>query len=454
VGGYAADVRFHSVELADRARVLLADVPELYDREHLYGTGNVDYPDNARRFGVLARAALEFAARRRNPPAVFHAHDWQAGLVPVYLKTMYANHPILGGTPSICTIHNLAYQGLFEADWLPRLDLPWSLLSVDQLEYWGRISFLKGGINNAEIITTVSETYAREIQTPDFGFGFDGILRRRATDLVGILNGIDTAAWDPAHDVFLPAPYGPDDFAGKQAAKREVLVRYELPANDETMARPLVGMISRMVAQKGLDLIAALAAELPQLDATFIVLGTGEKRYQDLWTTLASRYPRRIGVRIGFDEALAHLIEAGSDMFLMPSYFEPCGLNQMYSLRYGTIPIVRASGGLADTVQDVTTRGDGPAAGAAVPIRGGPAGRRTKRPATGFVFHPYTPTALLEALNRALATFQNRRAWRALQRAGMKQDHSWDRSAREYVRIYERATGTVRRNGREPRQRS
>ena len=411
VGAYSTEAGLYEAPLGDGVRAVFVDVPELYDREHLYAPGNIDYPDNPRRFALLVRAALERAARHDTAPSIVHAHDWQAGLAPVYLKTIYATHPILGGTPTVLTIHNLAYQGLFPPDWLPRLDLPWDLFSIDRLEFWGKISFLKGGITDADFITTVSPTYAREIQTPELGFGFDGILRRRAADLAGILNGIDTSVWDPQHDAYTPAPYDASDLTGKQAAKRELLTRYGLPPGDGAVGRPVVGMISRMVDQKGFDLIASIAPELPRLDASWVVLGTGEARYQDLWRDLAARFPDRVGARIGFDEGLAHLIEAGSDMFLMPSRFEPCGLNQMYSLRYGTVPIVRAVGGLADTVTDGKL---------------------------GFVFGEYSPVALLEALQRALTTFRNKRKWRALQAAGMKQDHSWDRSAGEYVKIYER----------------
>ena len=415
VGGYARDVGFFEADLRDGARALLIDCPDLFDREAPYGVDNTEYPDNPRRFAMLVRAAFEFAARRGSAPSVVHAHDWQAGLAPVYLKTLYAADPVLGGTPSIFTIHNLAYQGLFAADWLPRLDLGREQFTIDHLEYWGRISFLKGGINDARTITTVSPQYAAEIQTPELGFGFDGILRERRTDLVGILNGIDTEQLDPERDPFLPVPYNAANLAGKAAAKADVLARYHLPV---IPTRPLVGMISRMVDQKGFDLIAALADDLPLLDASFVVLGTGEARYEDWWTRLAAAHPDRIGVRIGFDESLAHLIEAGADVLLMPSRFEPCGLNQMYSLRYGTVPVVRAVGGLADTVTDYAP------------------GRKTS---TGFVFEPYTPAALLEALSRALALYPNRQKWKALQATGMRQDHSWDRSAREYVKIYTRA---------------
>ena len=420
VGGFSRDAGFYEAPLADGARALLIDCPDLYHREALYSVDNSDYPDNARRFAFLVRAALEFAGRHSPAPSIVHAHDWQAGLAPVYLRTLYAYHPTLGGMPSVTTIHNLAYQGVFTPDWLPRLDLGWELFTLDRLEYWDRVSFLKGGLTDADLITTVSPRYAEEIQTPELGFGFDGILRARRADLAGILNGIDTREWDPAHDRFLPKPFDADDLSGKMEAKIASLRRYGLPVDDAARKRPLVGMVSRMVDQKGFDLIAALADELTRVDATFVVLGTGEARYQDLWRELAAAHPQRIGARIGFDESLAHLIEGGADIFLMPSRFEPCGLNQMYSMRYGTVPVVHAVGGLADTVRDYTPRRAKP---------------------TGFVFHEYSPAALLEALARALTLFADPGKWRAVQVAGMQQDFSWDRSAQEYVKIYERAIG-------------
>ncbi len=420
VGGYTREVGLFDAPMADGARALLVDCPDLYDRESLYAIDGEEYPDNARRFAVLVRAALDFVARRGRRPSVVHAHDWQAGLAPVYLTTIFATHPVLGGVPSVFTIHNIAYQGLFDADWLPRLDLGQEEMTVDRLEFWGRISLLKGGINAASMVTTVSRRYAEEIQTPEFGSGLDGVLRNRRERLVGILNGIDTTVWDPANDPAVPAPYTVDRLEPKVTAKRALLARYGLPADEDAVARPLIGMISRMVDQKGFDLIGQIAAELPRLDASFVVLGTGEPRYQNLWKDLAAQHPRRIAARIGFEEELAHLIEAGADVFLMPSRFEPCGLNQMYSLRYGTVPVVRAVGGLADTVEDYA-----------------PGNANS----TGFVFRDYTGAALLAALRRALEVYYDRPAWRALQRAGMRKDNSWDHSAREYVRIYGIARG-------------
>jgi starch synthase len=347
-----------------------------------------------------------------------HAHDWQAGLAPVYLNTIFASHPVLRNTPTVFTIHNIAYQGSFEADWLPRLDLGWEELGVDRLEFWGRISLLKGGINTATAITTVSRRYAEEIQTTEFGAGLEGALQRRRDRLVGIQNGIDTSVWDPATDRHLPAPYSAERLDEKTTSKRAVLAKCGLPADEAAIARPLIGMISRMVDQKGFDLIAEIADELPRLDAAFVVLGTGEAKYENLWTGMAARHPGKIGVQIGFEEALAHLIEAGADIFLMPSRFEPSGLNQLYSLRYGTVPVVRVVGGLADTIVDYS------------------AGRPES---TGFVFEEYTSKALLRALGRALDLFRDPPRWRALQLAGMRQDNSWDHSAEEYVTIYEQA---------------
>jgi starch synthase len=418
LGGTTLEARFVGQRLGPGARAVLVDCPVLYERDHLYGVGNDDYPDNAVRFAFLVRAALEFLARDGFRADIVHAHDWQAGLAPVYLRTRYAAHPVLGGAASVFTIHNLAYQGLFPPDVLPRIDLGWDLLTPEQLEYWGKVSLLKGGINFCDVITTVSRRYAREIQTPEFGFGFDGILRRRARDLVGILNGIDTNAWDPASDPFLPAPYDPSNLDGKRAAKAALLAAFDMPRTEEALAWPVVAMISRLVDQKGFDLLAQVADVLLRLDATYVLLGSGEPRYQELWTRLATEYPRRVGARIGFDEPLAHLIEGGADIFLMPSRFEPCGLNQMYSLRYGTIPVVHATGGLDDTVEEWNP---------------------DRRSGTGFKFRTYTASALLRALRCALRTYARSDEWHALQRQAMRQDLSWDRSAQEYGTIYERA---------------
>jgi starch synthase len=417
IGSELHQATVHAI-VDDGVRTVFIDHPAFYDRDYLYGAGGHDYPDNPERFAFLAQAALNWAASTAQPYDVFHAHDWQAGLVSVLAGQRFRAHASLTRVPTVFTIHNLAYQGVFDASWLPRLGLGWDLMRIDAMEYWGRVSYLKAGIVFSRLLTTVSPTYAREIQTPEFGFGFDGILRERADDLVGILNGIDYDQWDPARDPALPAPFTAARLDGKAAAKRAVLTAFHLPITDDALARPLIGLIARLVDQKGFDLLAAIADELPRIGATFVLLGTGERRYEDLWLALAARYPDRIGARIAFDEQLAHLIEGGADVFLMPSRFEPCGLNQMYSLRYGTVPVVRATGGLADTVQNFDPRtGEG----------------------TGFTFEEYTPQALLGTLRWANGVFQDRKTWQRIQAAGMQQDHSWDASARRYVEVYERA---------------
>ncbi len=420
---YRADVFVQ--ETSPGVRVALVDHPAFFDRDALYGLGSHDYGDNPRRFAFLSLAALELARREAIPVDVVHAHDWQGALAPVYVKTRYASDPVLGGAATVFTIHNIAYQGNCSSEWLPQLGLGWEVFTTNGLEFWLHASLLKGGIMFADLVTTVSPRYARELTTPEFAFGFEGIVRHRSADMVGILNGIDADVWNPATDPSLPVPYSADDLSGKREAKRRLLAAYGLPDDDDALRRPVVAMISRMVDQKGLDLIAAVAEQLPHLGASFVVLGTGEPWYEEMWRSLARRFPERIGVRIGFDEPLSHLIEGGADVFMMPSRFEPCGLNQMYSLRYGTLPVVRATGGLDDTVQNYD-----PATGAG----------------NGFKFFDATGEALLGTLRWALHVYgQEPDRWRQLQRAGMAVDFSWQASARAYVSAYERALAHVAR---------
>jgi starch synthase len=402
--------------LAENVTAVLVDRPELYDRESLYGVGG-DYPDSPRRFGFLCKAALEYAIQSQTTFDILHGHDWQAGLASVYLRTRYASESKLGGMASVFTIHNLAYQGTFPADWLPTIGLGMDLMSVDGLEFWGLFSCLKGGIVFSDVVTTVSPTYATEIQTKEYGAGFEGILARRSTDLHGILNGIDTDLWDPRSDPFLPEPYDESSLERKDAAKRALLDLVGPQTSLDRLARPMVGIVSRLVDQKGFDLIEELVGALPGY-GSFAVLGTGDGRYEKMWRDLAAMHPDRFAVTIGFDESLAHLIEGAADMYLMPSRFEPCGLNQMYSMRYGTVPVVRATGGLKDTVTDYNDA-DGHG--------------------TGFTFKEYTAVSLLGALRRARAAFAKPSVWKGLAVAGMRQDFSWDRSAGEYVKLYEKA---------------
>ena len=407
-------VGFHVTEIGERLSAVFVDVPELFDRDGLYGNGDGDYPDNAIRFAVFSRAALEYLRLRGRRPSVIHAHDWQTGLVPAYQKMLFSPDPVIGGVPVVFTIHNLAFQGVFPLDTVDQIGLPRDVLHVEAMEFYGRISYLKAGINFSERITTVSPTYAREILERQNGFGFEGVLARRSEDLLGILNGIDDTRWNPATDSFLPARYSADDLAGKVEVKRFLLEASGLDATPAALERPLIGLVSRLTDQKGFDLIAAAAEELMTLDAAWVMLGSGDREYEEQWKMLAARFPDRVSATIGYDERLEHLIEGGADAFLMPSRFEPCGLNQLNSLRYGTLPIVRATGGLNDTVRDDA---DG-------------------RPGTGFRFVDYTPEGLLAAIKAALDIYKTREAWLEMQRAAMAGDFSWDVSAREYVKVY------------------
>ncbi len=413
-------VTYHDARLPSGVRIVFVDVPALFDREAFYGTAAGDYPDNGIRFGVLSAAALDFAERdeARRPFDIVHAHDWQAGLLAVMARGDTGRWPRLGRAAFVFTIHNLAYQGLFPRDVVPALGLPWSAFTLDTGEFWGKFSFLKAGLTYSDFLTTVSPSYARETQTEAFGSGLEGVLSARSARYVGILNGIDTDAWNPRTDPLLPAHFDVTDLLGKRRCKRALLERFGLPVGDDALARPLVGLVSRLVEQKGIDLVADASAELIALDASWIFVGRGEARFESFLRDLAAKHPARVGVLIGFDEGLAHLVEAGADMFLMPSRFEPCGLNQMYSLRYGTVPIVHAVGGLDDTIQPYTARA---------------------QRANGFKFNEPTADALVRTVRQATRLFQDRIAWLPLMRRGMMLDHSWQTSAREYVKVYRRA---------------
>ena len=420
VGDVSHEVTLHVATLSSRRRAVFVDAPKLFDRDGYYTSAGVDFPDNAERFAVLSTAALDVAhaGDARVWPDVIHAHDWQAGLVPLLLRATPERWPALAGAGLVFTIHNLAYQGSFPRETVPALGLPWSVFTMDGGEFWGRFSFLKSGITSSDVITTVSPTYARETQRREFGCGLDGVLAARADRYVGILNGIDTRVWNPETDPLIPASYRRGDLSGKLACKRALLTRFALPVGDDAVRRPVVGMVSRLVEQKGLSLIERASDTLVALDATFVFVGTGDARHERWLRALAARHPTRVAAFIGFDEELAHLVEAGSDLFLMPSLFEPCGLNQMYSLRYGTVPVVRAVGGLDDTVQPYTARA---------------------RRATGFKFHEATADGLIRTLRHALRVYHEPDAWARLVEQGMAEDHGWDKSAREYVRVYRRA---------------
>jgi len=380
-----------------------------------------DYPDNAERFALFCRAVVESCRALPFRPDVLHAHDWQTALLPVYLKTTLRDDPVLQETASVFTIHNLGYQGLFDPEILPRLGLPWELFTPAGLEFYGKVNLLKGGLIYADLLTTVSRRYSQEIQEPEHGFGLDGVLRARRDDLYGILNGIDPEEWNPETDAFIAARYSAADPSGKARCKQDLQERFALPVRPEV---PLLGVISRLAPQKGLDLLRDILDELMRLDLQLVLLGSGEKALEAAFREAAAQHPSRLGVKIGFDIPLSHQIEAGADLFLMPSRYEPCGLNQMYSLAYGTIPVVRATGGLDDTiVQFDPETGEG----------------------NGFKFADPTPAAFLQAIRSALALFQQKPHWARLVGNAMSADFTWDRSAREYVRVYRLATTRTHR---------
>ena len=396
----------------DGVPVYFIENRELFQRAGLYGTSAGDYPDNAERFGFFCRAVLSMLRRLDFRPDILHLNDWQTGLIPVLLRNELKDDPFYAGMGSLLTIHNLGYQGLFPAEKLTALGLPSALFTPEGLEYYGKLSFLKGGIVFADMLNTVSETYCREIQTPEFGLGFDGILHQRSKDLFGILNGLDPRIWDPALDSHLAKTFTASDIKGKGSNKKALQKELGL---DQEATTPLVAMVTRLDPQKGLDLVEDAWEELMRRPLQFVLLGTGENGLMQRFATLRERFPGRVSITLDFDEALSRRIYAGSDMFLMPSRYEPCGLGQLIALRYGSVPVVRQTGGLADTIID-------------------PA--ENIRLANGYTFAEATPQALMGALDRALEHFADRRSWLKLVKRGMNQDFSWTRSAQAYLEHY------------------
>jgi starch synthase len=388
---------------------------EFFERSQLYGKPGGDYFDNLERFSFFSSTVLPFCQALAFRPDVIHVHDWQAALVPVYLNHLWQDAPAVAGARTLITIHNLAYQGLFPKDKFPLLGLDWSVFGIDGLEYYDQINLLKGGLVCSHAINTVSRTYSQEIQTPEFGYGLEGVLKSRADVLFGIVNGVDYAIWSPEVDKLIPAAYTPKKLAGKADNKRALMQAYNLDPALE--AQPILGVVSRLADQKGFDLIAAVLPELMTRKVPVVILGTGEQKYHDWLEEEAKKYPGILGVKIGFDNALAHLIEAGADMFLMPSAYEPCGLNQMYSLKYGTVPIVRATGGLADTVVQVDP---------------------AKAAGTGYLFTEKDAGAFIKVINAALDAFKDKKLWQKIMQNGMTQDFSWTASAKTYLNLYQK----------------
>ena len=401
-----------------RVRVWTIRNEAFFDRPGLYQDQGVDYPDNLVRFSFLCRATIEVMAYLRTAcrwnTHLLHLHDWQTALCAAYLNTVDRDRPDVQGVRTVLTLHNVGYQGLFPGEQFENTGLSPSLFTPVGLEYYGSVNLLKGGMVFADYVTTVSPTYAREILTPEFGFGLEGVLRNRADRLMGILNGIDIDRWNPETDSYLPANYSATDRSGKQVCKQALQQEFQLPKTKV----PLLGVIARLTSQKGIDLVAAIIPQLMAMDLQLVILGTGEPELEAKLKVLQARYPHRMGLRIGFDEGLAHRIEGGADIFVMPSRYEPCGLSQLYSLRYGTVPVVRKIGGLADTVVTLTTQA-------------WQAGR-----ATGFHVEEDTADALLTVLRRAVARYQDRSMWDQMVEAGMTTDVSWARSANAYDRLF------------------
>ncbi len=398
-----------------KVQVYFLDSPKLFGRNGLYIHPDTkkEYKDNDQRFIFFARGVLEVLKKMGWQPDVIHCNDWPTGLVPAYLKTLYKNDPFYKDTRTVFTIHNMAYQGVFPKKNFPLTQLPPEALSEDGIEAYGNINFLKSGLVYADALTTVSEKYAEEIRSnEEFGCGLQAIAEKRRNDLTGILNGIDYSIWDPSVDEHIPHRYDFRSLDLKRENKMALLEATKLPVRE---GAPLIGIISRLADQKGFDLIETALDALMKLNVQLVVLGTGEKKYHDMLSKAAKKHPETIAVDLSFNEKLAHLIEAGSDMFLMPSRYEPCGLNQIYSLRYGTVPVVRATGGLDDTIEDYD------------PVSGS---------GTGFKFTKYDSAEMMKAIQRAMKVFADEAAWKRIIKNGMGKDFSWESSAKKYIQLY------------------
>jgi len=384
---------------------------KFYDRDGLYGTPEGDYPDNASRFIFYSRGVIEAVKALGLNLDIIHCNDWQTGLIPVYLKTIYRDD--FPKTSTIMTVHNIGYQGLFPRNDMPLTGLGWEMFHMNALEFYGKINLLKGGLLFADVITTVSKTYVKEIQTKEYGFGLEDVLSKRSGDLCGIINGIDYSEWNPWNDTLIPARYSKKNLSGKAVCKRSLQKECGLPETGS----PLIGMVTRLSSQKGLDLVVEAMEEIVASGAQMVILGIGDEHFHRVLSDLQVRYSRSISLTIGFDNALAHKIYAGADIFLMPSRYEPCGLGQLIALRYGTIPVARRTGGLTDTIAEYD-----PSSGAG----------------TGFLFDGYSKDKMLGAINRAADAFKDKKAWELIQHNAMSQDFSWRKSAKQYITLYKK----------------
>ncbi len=392
---------------------------EYYDRDALYGTESGDYQDNSERFIFFSRAVIEAIKRLGLSIDIIHCHDWQTALIPIYLKTLFAHDKKLSSIKTVLTIHNLAYQGMFRQEEMKLTGLDMSLFNWKNLEHWGNVNFLKGGIVFADFVTTVSKKYAEEIRTVEFGCGLEDVIKEYEYKLYGIINGVDYSEWSPEIDNLIPSKYSVDDSSGKALCKKHLQKILNLPQTEA----PLLGMISRLAEQKGVDLLIVIMDELMERDLQLVILGIGDEKYHQMLKEAVPKYNSKLSVNIMFDNKLAHEIEAGSDIFLMPSKYEPCGLNQLYSLRYGTIPVVRETGGLADTIIDANDEN----------LKNGVA--------TGYTMNGFFATEFLFAIDRALEMYKSKTQWNALIRNAMIQDWSWEKSANKYVELFKSVLG-------------
>jgi starch synthase len=421
LGSHYHPADIYQGELEEGLRVYFIEKDEFFDRSQLYGSHKGDYFDNDRRFVYLCQGTLSVARALGFQPHIIHCHDWQTGLIPACLHYQRINDPFFKDTATLFTIHNMAYQGSFFKEIVTMAGLPPDSFTPSGLEFWGRANLLKSGIVYSQIINTVSRKYSQEIQTPEYGYGLEGILGYRRDDLFGIINGVDYQEWNPETDPSIASRFSREDLRGKPVCKKDLLDQFGLPA--DRVRYPVLGVISRLADQKGFDLLAGIMERLLEEDLNVIILGTGEEKYHHLFTEWAGKKPQKVGLRLAFDNALAHKIEAGSDLFLMPSRYEPCGLNQIYSLKYGTIPIVRATGGLDDTI---------------VPYR------TSTGKGTGFKFFPYETEAFWTTLMEALSVYKDKNQWTRLMQNAMAMDFSWENSAKEYIKLYHLARQRLR----------
>lgn len=421
-----------SVLPGTQVKVLFVAQDHYFDRPQLYMENGQGYADNCERFCFFSRAVLELCGQMVLRPDILHCNDWQTSLIPALLHSQFSGRPSFENAASVVTLHNMAFQGDFWHHDMALTGMDWRYFSMHHMEHNGRLNLLKTGIAFADQVTTVSPTYAHEVCTAEGGCGLDGLLRHRQGDLTGILNGIDESVWNPDDDPHTAASFAADSpQPGKSACKRELQERMGLPQRGDV---PLLGVVSRISDQKGFDLIVEEADRILFQDLQLVVLGTGDPGLEQAMQDLANRYPDRVAVMLGFDDALAHQIEAGSDIFLMPSRFEPCGLNQMYSLRYGTVPVVRRVGGLADSVVNTSSA------------------TLSDNTATGFVFDNYLAVELAEAIERAVATFRQPTQWSQLMKTGMSIDWSWKKSAQQYLDVYRTAQERRHTRARDGRQ--